>query len=342
MKAAFFSDINKVELREFQEPEIEAADRVKVRILNTGICASDIIGLQGNHPTRKPPVVSGHESSGVIVGVGPGVKEFRCGDRVAIEPQYGCGKCPACRSGRYNACQNKTVLGTAKWSGSFAEYITAPQEALLKLPGNVSFEQGALLEPLAVGMHAARLSGIGTGGTAAVIGSGPIGLACMLGCKLCGSGKVVMLDILDYNLGIAEKLGADETVNCKKRDAIGRVMEVTDGEGADVVFIAVGIPTAITDSCAMAKVGGRIMLLAHFGSRQPDFDVAKLRYRELSMTGTVMYTKSDYIACMNAMVQGKIDPTPMITKIFPIEDCASAFELAQKRTEDFIKLMFSF
>ncbi len=340
MKTAFFSEIGKVELREAPEPKLTHADWVKVRLVNTGICGSDVLGLCGGHPKRMPPLVSGHESSGIVVETGAAVTGFKRGDRVAIEPQFGCGRCPCCLEGQYNLCPNKTVLGTAGWSGSFAEYITAPGSTLFRLPDNIPFEQGALLEPLAVGMHAARKSGVGPGKTAVVIGGGPIGLACMLGCRVCGAGRVIVLDMLEYNLGVAKQMGADETVNVGKENVVKRLLELTSGHGADSVFISAGAPQAILESAEMARPGGSLMLLAHFGHKPPGFDAGVFRAKGLSMTGTVMFTREDYEACVQALSSGSIDPAPMITKIFPLDDCAAAFELAQNRSENFIKLMF--
>lgn len=342
MKAAFFAEVNKVELRDVAEPELKNPDEVKVRIMNTGICASDVLGLQGLHPTRKPPVVSGHEAAGVVVEVGPEVHDHKPGDRVVIEPQYGCGVCHACQQGRYNVCQNKTVLGTAKWSGAFAEYVTTPQRTLIRLPDNISYELGALLEPLAVGMHAAKVSGIEPSGTAVIIGSGPIGMACMLGCKYLGVSKTIMIDIQDYSLDIARELGADVLINSREEDPVVRVMSETASLGADVVFIAVGTQTAINDSIAMSKIGACIMAIAHFGAIPPAFDFAKFRYKELTMKGTVMYTKADYEDCIDAINSDMIKPLPMITKVFPIEQCGKAFDLAMNRNENFVKLLFSF
>ncbi len=341
MKAAFFSEINKVELKEVKEPIIEKPNEVKIKIKNVGICASDVLGLMGLHPTRKPPVISGHEASGIVVEVGNEVQDFKIGDRVVIEPQYGCGECYACREGKYNVCQSKKVLGTINWSGAFAEYIIAPSSTLIRLPANMSFEMGALLEPLAVGMHAVKTAKVVKSSTAVIIGSGPIGIACMLGCICEGVAKTIMVDIQDYNLEIAKTLGADVIINSKKENPLAVIMKETNNLGADAIFIAVGTPTVINEAISMSKIGACLMTLAHFGSIPPELDFAKFRYKELTMKGTVMYTRKDYENCISAIVAGKINPLPMISKIYPLEDCIEAFDLAVSRKEDYVKLMFS-
>lgn len=342
MKAAFFESVGSVKLVELEEPKIQQDHEVKVRIVNTGICASDVIGLQGGHPTRKPPVISGHESAGIVEEVGKGVTAFRVGDRVAIEPQYSCGQCPACKMGRYNACSSKKVLGTVNWSGSFAEYIIAPEQTLIHLPEDVSFVVGALLEPLAVGIHTARLSKVAIGKTAVVIGCGPIGISCLQGCRLAGATKVIMVDIQDYNLQVAGEMGADILIKGSGQTVIDQVMEWTGGKGADVVFVAVGFPAAIDNAIEMAAIGGQVMTLAHFGAVPPGFNVTRFRWKELSMQGTVMYTRRDYEICIDAIHKGIIRPEPMVTRVFPVEECQQAFALAQTRTEPYVKLMFSF
>lgn len=291
MKAAFFSEVDEVKFVELDEPVIVNSDDVKIHIMATGICASDVTGLIGNHPTRKPSVISGHESSGVVVEVGPDVTKFKPGDRVAIEPHYSCMKCPDCLAGNYNICAPKKVLGTIYWSGSFAEYITAPERTLLKLPDNMSFEEGAVLEPFAVGIHAVRTSEIAMGKSVAVIGSGPIGLSCMMAARLAGAHKVIMLDINDYPLNVAKKLGADVTVNASRENGVERVLEETGGYGVDIVYMAVASTTVLDDSINMCKRNGQIMEVAYFGKKIPSFDTTKFRWKQLDLKGSYMYVK---------------------------------------------------
>ncbi len=342
MKAAFFSAVNKVELIELEEPSVVKPDDVKIRIKATGICASDVSGLKGNHPTRKPPVISGHESSGVVVEVGSGVKDFKPGDRVAIEPHYGCMKCPACLSGAYNVCPDKKVLGTIYWSGSFAEYIIAPERTLIHLPEEMSFEEGALLEPFAVGVHATRMSAMSLGKTAVVIGSGPIGISCMLGAKMAGAGKTIMLDISDFALETARKMGADCTINVQKEDGVARVLEETGGEGADVIYMAVPLTTILDDAILMTRRNGQIMEVAHFGKIIPSFDTTKFRWKQLNLQGSYMYVKKDYEICVKAITDGTVNVKPMITKVADVEDCVEIFDIAKNRTEDYVKIIFRF
>ncbi|MGE4282760.1 MAG: zinc-binding dehydrogenase [Clostridia bacterium] len=341
MKAAFIEKPFSMAFIDAPEPSIQNADDVKIRISFTGICGSEVHAFCGTHPTRLPPIISGHEASGIVVEVGSDVKEFQVGDRVAIEPQYSCGKCSDCLRGDYNVCPEKAVLGTIKWSGSFGEYIIAPKRAVLKLPDNISLEEGALLEPLAVGAHAVRVSRVGLSKTVMIQGCGPIGLSILVASKMAGAANVIMTDVSEYNLGIAKQMGADIIINAKKCDVVKEVLAYTEGQGADVVFMAVGKDEIMTQAIECTKRYGQIMEVAHFGSAPP-FDARKYRWKELNMLGTYMYVKKDFEIAINAIAGGKVDVKPMISKIVPIEDCVEVINMAYKRTEDFVKIIFKF
>lgn len=176
MRAALIDQIRSVKLVDIPEPQIHKGNEVKIQVKTTGICGSELHAYHGTHPFRIPPLVSGHEFAGVIVEIGYAVTKFKIGDRVTAEPQTSCGKCWECRNGMYHLCPEKCVLGAMGWSGSFGEYIIMPEETLIKLPDDMSFEDATLIEPLAVGMHAVRTSGCGLGDRILVVGCGAIGL----------------------------------------------------------------------------------------------------------------------------------------------------------------------
>lgn len=341
MRAAFFDKPYSIKFIDAIEPNISADDDVKIHIAYTGICGSEIHAFCGTHPTRVPPVISGHEAAGVVTDVGKNVVSVKVGDRVAIEPQYSCGICPDCLQGSYNICHKKIVLGTIHWSGSFGEYIIAPERAVLKLPDTVSFEQGALLEPLAVGIHAVRLSDVKMGKTVVILGCGPIGISLLIGCKLSGAQTVIMTDVVEYNLDIAKKMGADFIINSKQEDPVARVLGLTGGLGADVVFLAVGENSIMNQGVECVKRKGQIMEIAHFGT-EPTMDVRKFRWKEARMMGSYMYVREDFEIVMNAIASDKIDVDPMISKIMPVEDCVNAIDLVYHRKENFIKVMLKF
>jgi L-iditol 2-dehydrogenase len=341
MKAAFIEKPYEVKFIDAPEPKIEHPDEVKIKIAFTGICGSEVHAYKGTHSTRLPPIISGHESSGIVAEVGPEVKNFRKGDRVIIEPQKSCGKCPDCLRGDYNVCPDKAVLGTIKWQGSFGEYIVAPEKAVLHMPDSISMEEGALAEPLAVAAHAVRISQVRLGTTILIQGCGPIGISLLAMCKLAGTGKIIMTDVAEYNMEIARKMGANVLINAKKQNVVEEVLAQTDGEGAEVVFMAIGNSNILNEAVACTKRYGQIMEVAHFGS-EPPFNARDFRWKELSMLGSYMFVKKDFEITIDALASGQINAKPMISKIVPIEDCVAVMKMAHDRSEDFVKILFKF
>lgn len=341
MKAAFIEKPYSIEFIDAPEPSIAKPDDVKVKIAFTGICGSEVTAFHGQHPTRKPPIISGHESSGFVVEVGAAVTGFKPGDRVIIEPQYSCQTCPDCLRGNYNVCPEKAVLGTVKWSGSFAEYIIAPERTLIHLPDHVSLEEGALVEPLAVGAHAVRRSDIGLGSTVFIQGCGPIGIGLLVFARMAGATKIIMSDISDYNLEVARKIGADVLINSAQKDVKQAVMEETNGEGADFVAMAASNSKILNEAVECTRRFGQILEVAHFGT-EPPFDARVYRWKELSMIGTYMYVRKDFEIALDCIAGGRLDVKPMISMIRPIEECVEAMTIADKRTRDFVKILLAF
>ena len=241
MRAGYIDGIKQASFRtDLPEPQITAPGQVKIRVHVTGICGSEIHAYNGVHAWRVPPLVSGHEFAGQVVEIGSDVTMCKVGDRVTAEPQYGCGHCSQCRSGRPNLCRDKKILGATYWSGSFGEYIVVPQETVVHLSDNVSYEEGALLEPVAVGLHAVRHNGVNENTRVVIIGTGTIGLGVYLSARLYGAKEIIMVDVVDFNLEKARELGAEHTINSAREDAEARILELTGGEGADVTFLAFG------------------------------------------------------------------------------------------------------
>ncbi len=341
MKAAFIEKPFDMKFIDAPEPAIEHPDEIKIRIAFTGICGSEVHAFRGTHPTRKPPIISGHESSGHVTEIGSAVSKFKVGDRVIIEPQKACGKCPDCLRGDYNVCPDKAVLGTVKWQGSFGEYIVAPERSVLHLPANISLEEGAITEQLAVASHAVRLSRVKLGSTVLIQGCGPIGIAILAMCRMAGAGKIIMTDVSQYNMDVAGEMGADVLVNSKTHDVPEAVLAETGGEGAEIVFMAVGKSNILDEAVLCAKRYGQIMEVAHFGE-EPPFDARRFRWKELSMVGTYMFVRKDFEIALEAMADGRVDVKPMISKVVPVEDCAAVIKMANDRSEDFVKIMFKF
>ena len=342
MRAAFIDKpLSMVYKTDIEEPQITKDDEVKIQVVVTGICGSEVHAFHGTHPFRIPPVVSGHEFAGNVVEVGKNVTKFKVGDRVTVEPHIGCGKCPQCMSGQYNICPNKKVLGSGGWIGSFGEFIVVPEQTVIKLPDKVTYEEGALIEVLAVGMHAVRMSNLNVGKTCAIIGAGPIGMGTLLAAQLAGASKIFMTDALPFNIEMAKKLGCDVVLNSREQDIRAEILKQTDGEGVDCVFICFGCDSTIMDALTIAKRGGEIHEIALLG-KDVTINVSNLQMRELKYIGSNMYTRDDFEAVISAINAGKIDVKPFISKVMPVEECTEAMDIVDKKKEPVIKVMMKF
>jgi L-iditol 2-dehydrogenase len=341
MRAAVIDKPFSVELQEVRIPVIKKANEVKIQVIVTGICGSEIHAYHGTHPFRIPPVISGHELAGVVVEIGSEVKNVSVGDRVTVEPHYGCGVCRFCKVGNYNICKEKKVLGTQEWTGSFGEFVVVPENTIVKLPNNVSYEQGALIEPLAVGVHAVRKAGVGLGDKVAILGAGPIGLGLLLAAKNSGATKIFITDALDYNLEIAQKLGATSLINTIHENVIERILEETNGDGVDKVFIAVGIQSVLNDSFKMVRRGGKVSEVALFG-KKPEIDISYIQNKEIQLIGSNMYVRNDFEIAAEAIASNMFDTSLLISKVVPIEDIKNAMKMVDEKLENVIKVLLKF
>ena len=342
MRAGYFEAIQKATFRDdMPEPSIEKADEVKIRIRCCGICGSEVHAFYGKHPFRIPPIVSGHEAAGDVVEVGAAVTQFKVGDRVAVEPHYGCGSCWYCRHGLYNVCTNKKVLGANGWSGALGEYIVTPEKTVIHLADSLSYEEGALIEPVANGMYAVRNSNIRPESTIAVIGAGPIGMGDLLCARLYGPKLIVMADISDFNLEKARLMGCEHTVNSAKEDLYARVMELTDGLGVDMTFLAYGDEATLTQAAKITRRGGQLiqhaLMLDGIG-----FPYQIHQQHELDFKAYNMYQRRDFELICGALAAGWMDLSHFVTQRYPIERFTEAMEMADKRPEPVLKVMMEF
>jgi L-iditol 2-dehydrogenase len=341
MRAAVIEKPYVVEFKDVAAPVITRDDDLLIKVIITGICGSEIHAYHGTHPFRIPPVISGHEMAGVVVKTGNDVQSVSIGDRVTVEPHYGCGVCKFCKVGDYHLCHRKKVLGTQEWTGSFGEYIVVPEHTVIRLPDEVSFEQGALIEPLAVGIHAVRKAKVGLGDRVAVLGAGPIGLGLMLAAKASGATKTFITDTFDHNLQIAVKLGCTHAINPLTENTVEFVRDATKGDGVDVVFLAVGLEPVLNDALKIVKRGGTVSEVALFGS-YPQMEISHVQRKEINMIGSNMYTRSDFEIAAEAIASRMFDTSLFISKVLPIHRVKEGMELVDKKTENVIKVMLTF
>jgi len=342
MRAGYFPGIRAAEFRaDMPEPRIEKADQVKIRVRCCGICGSEVHAYHGKHPFRIPPIVSGHEAAGDVVEVGAAVTDFKVGDRVVVEPHYGCGECWYCRHGLYNVCTNKKVLGANGWSGALGEYIVTPEKTVVHLADNLSYEEGALIEPVANGMYAVRNSDIQNDSTIAIIGAGPIGIGDLLCAKLYDPKLIVMADIADFNLEKARLMGCVHTVNSRRENLYEKIMELTDGLGVDMTFLAFGDEPTLTQAAKITRRGGRLiqhaLMLDGIG-----FPYQIHQQHELDFKAYNMYQRRDFELICQALAEGRMDLSHFVTQRYPIEQFREAIEMADKRPEPVLKVMMEF
>ena len=342
MRAGYMPAIRQAEFRDdMPEPMIEKADDVKIKVVNCGICGSEVHAYHGLHPFRIPPIVSGHEVAGDVVEVGPGVTRFKVGDRVTVEPHYGCGHCWYCKHGLYNVCPDKKVLGAGGWSGGLGEYIVTPEQTVVKLPDTLSYEEGALIEPVANGMYAVRHSNITPETNIVVIGCGPIGIGDFLCARLWNPKSILMVDVSDFNLQKAREMGAELTCNSRRENLAERVMELTDGVGADLVFLAFGDAPTVQQAFEITRRGGQIAQHALMEDGIA-FPYRVHQQHELDFKAYNMYTFEDFELIARAIHEGKMDLSHFVTQRYPIEQFKEAIEMADKRPEPVLKVMMHF
>ncbi|MGB9595341.1 MAG: NAD(P)-dependent alcohol dehydrogenase [Candidatus Poribacteria bacterium] len=339
MKTAFLYKPGVIHIEEMDIP-IPKDDEALIKIKAVGVCGSDVhffeVGRIGDFVVKEP-LILGHECAGEVVEVGKNVKNVKVGDKVAIEAGVPCRKCEYCRLGRYNLCQSVTFLATPPFHGAYREYITHPEDFLFKLPENMTYEEGAMIEPLSVGVYAAERGNVNIRNTVTIIGAGTIGLMTLQAVKARGATDVIITDLEPFRLELAKKLGATKTVNAREEDAVQKVLEYTNG-GADVVLEAVGAPVTIQQSIKMAKPGAVIVLIG-----MPTVDDIPIRVvsaicKEVDIRGIFRYANA-YRPAINLVSKGKIDVKSMITTRFPLDKVQEALEYPSKNAGACIKVM---
>lgn len=303
-------------------------NEVLVKLEYVGICGSDMhyyeTGAIGDYVV-EPPFVLGHEPGGTVVQVGKDVTHLKVGDRVALEPGKTCGHCEFCKTGRYNLCPDVVFFATPPVDGVFQEYVAHEADLCFKLPENVSTLEGALIEPLAVGFHAANQGGAHAGQTAVVMGAGCIGLVSMMALKAEGVSKVYVVDIMEKRLEKALELGADGVINGKEKDAVEAVRELTGGRGCDLVIETAGTEFTTRQCIHMAKKGATIVLVGYSKSGKMQLPMSLALDKELTFK-TVFRYRHIYPMAIQAVAAGKVNLKGIVTDIFDFDDIQNAMD----------------
>ena len=338
MKTAVRLGIGKMGFEEREIPQVKE-DEVLVKLEYVGICGSDLhyyeSGAIGDYVV-KPPFVLGHEPGGTVVEVGRNVKHLKAGDRVALEPGKTCGHCEFCKSGRYNLCPDVVFFATPPVDGVFQEYVAHEADLCFKLPDNVSTMEGALIEPLAVGFHAAMQGGARAGQTAVVMGAGCIGLVTMMALKAMGVTKVYTVDIMEKRLQKALELGADGVINAGQADAVEEVRKLTDGKGCDLVIETAGTQATTVQAIRMTKKGAAIVLVGYSKSGEMTLPMSLALDKELTFK-TVFRYRHIYPMAIDAVAAGKVNLKGIVTDIFTLDEIQKAMDHSVNNKADIVK-----
>jgi (R,R)-butanediol dehydrogenase/meso-butanediol dehydrogenase/diacetyl reductase len=348
MKAARWYNAKDIRVENIAEPQVSAG-KVKIQVSWAGICGSDLheyvagpifIPVNAPHPVsgEKAPVVMGHEFSGTVVEVGEGVTKVKVGDPVVVEPILACGKCAACLKGKYNICKNLGFYGLCG-DGGFAEYAVVEERWVHKMPEGLSMEQGALVEPAAVALHAVRISKLKAGDKAVVFGTGPIGLLVIEALKVAGAAEIYAVELSKSRAAKALELGATAVINpAEEPDVVGKIHELTKG-GADVAFEVTGVPAVLQQAVDSTAFEGETIIVSIW-EKDPTIKPNNIVLTERSMKGTIAY-RDIFPAVMDLMTKGYFPADKLVTKRIKLDDVvAEGFEVLINDKEQ-IKILVS-
>ena len=324
MQALMMTAIRKLELVDVPIPAIEHAEDVVVKIRSVGICGSDLHGYLGHSGRRIPPLIMGHETTGDVVAIGDGVQSLKIGDRVAIQTVQFCGKCAECVAGNSNLCQNRLIMGMNA-PGAYAEFVRWREASLTKIPDSLSYEDGALAEPLAIAVHAVGRANIRPYDSTFIVGAGPIGLLTLAILKHSASKQIIVSDMSDERLDIARQMGAHMTINPSKQDAVAVVKEFTNRRGVDIAFEAVGNTPATQQSLAVTRNQGQVIWIGN-NHRMVEIDMQAIVTRELNLLGTYGMSREEFERTLRYLDDGLIPTDLLINRRATLDQGPSLFE----------------
>lgn len=338
MKVAVMNGIGKMGYVEREVPQ-PADNEVLVKLEYVGICGSDMhyyeTGRIGDYVV-KPPFVLGHEPGGVVVEVGKDVKHLKIGDRVALEPGKTCGHCEYCKEGKYNLCPDVVFFATPPVDGVFQEYVAHEAALCFKLPDNVDTMEGALIEPLAVGFHAANQGGAHAGQTAVVFGAGCIGLVSIMALKAEGVSKVYVVDIMQKRLDKALELGATGVINSMDKNVQDEISRLTEGKGVDLVIETAGMEITTRQAIHIAKKGSTIVLVGYSKTGEMTLPLSLALDKELTFK-TVFRYRHIYPMAIEAVASGKVNLKGIVSNVFSFDDIQNAMDKSVSDKANIVK-----
>jgi L-iditol 2-dehydrogenase len=305
-------------------PELERPDDVLVHVRAVGICGSDLHGYLGHTGRRIPPLVMGHEATGEVIAVGPDVRGLRPGARVATNTVASCGHCRPCLAGQRAICENRRILGMNA-QGAYAEFVVWPESSLPELPAALSYEAGALAEPLAVALHGVNVAGIEPGDTVFIAGGGPIGVLVHLLVRLAGAERIIVSDLHPERLASARAFGADIVVDAGREDPVAVVRDATGGSGADVAIEAVGAGVTARQTIGAVRNAGTIVWLGN-SEQRIEIDMQAVVTREVTVRGSYAMTGQEFESALTLLAEGQLPVAEIINRHASLEECPALFE----------------
>ncbi|HUX59560.1 MAG TPA: galactitol-1-phosphate 5-dehydrogenase [Bacteroidales bacterium] len=339
MKALVLEEYKKFVYKDVPNPVIND-DEVLVEVKAVGICGSDVHGMDGSTGRRMPPIIMGHEASGVVVEIGKNITGWNIADRVTFDSTIYKLDDWYTRKGHYNLSDNRKVLGVSctdyRRDGAFAQYVNIPSHILYRIPDNVTFEHAAMVEPIAVALHSINISGIKINDTAAVFGSGMIGLFIIQLLRQAGC-NVIALDILQEKLDMAKNAGANVILNSQTDDVPGEIRKLTQNRGADFAFEAVGITPTIKSAIESIRKGATLVLVGNL-SPSIELPLQKIVTQEITVKGSCAIN-GEYPAVLDLISKGKINVDNMISTVAPLSEGALYFDKLYKKERGLLKVI---
>lgn len=328
MKALMYEGPRQMPLVEIPEPS-PLAGEVKIQVRYCGICGSDLHGYTGESGRKIPPMIMGHEFSGVITEIGSGVTRFRPGDRVAVQPVKYCGHCSFCERGNVNVCENRRGLGVLDENGAFTEYICVEEPYVYPLADSVSDKEGALLEPLSVACHALRLAGSVKEKTVLVAGTGTIGLLLVMLLKAEGAGMILVTGRRENRLALARRFGADLAVNTRTEALSEALASAGLENGVDLAFECAGTTATCQQTVESVRIQGTMIWVGN-ADKLVTVNMQQIVTRELSIQGTYAFLEEDFSGALRLLERRAIPVLEIVTRVVPFDQVSAVFEeLAQ-------------
>lgn len=325
MKALIYAEAGMAKLAESDKPVL-SDNQVLIKVHAAGICGTDISIISGKHPRAKAGLVLGHEFAGeaVQINAGSGESDISVGDKVTAFPLLFCDKCWACTHGCQHVCKTLRMTGIDE-DGGLAEFVKIPLELTCKLPDEMDYEAAALIEPIAVGIHAVDMGNVNPGDKVVVMGAGPIGLIVALSLKRAGVKNIIITDVQPFRLNLANEFGF-ETINCEQADVTEKIDKFTDGQGADVVLECAGSASAAIQMCRIVRSRGRIVLVSVHKDAHPT-DLRSINFKEITVVGSRVYTRDNYDQAIKMINETAV--TKLISHRVKLDDALEGIKLMQ-------------